>query len=324
MSEVKSSTIYNSLKYSKFKNIMIFVTLFLSALVAIGVTMLMMKPATTKTKTNPEITAEVYETALGRIIPLTVKATGGNSATCFTLTFDGEGAGLTDKYSFIDEKITVTDTYENDIIINREIGEDGAVNYYFNLENGQQTEFELACTSGVYVTTDFEKQEYLSLTSTDDEAIRKAEIEEMIKAENKAKAEEMTDASLNIVSGCGADLTSAKLNTVSSETINLTWSQENDFNVPLIRASSLNSVVAKDSLSETVDYIITEDPISGDYILRITGTGAMPDFTNNNQPWYIYRAKIKYIEVGDGITYIGTYAFSCVSSITSISIGEDV
>ena len=46
------------------------------------------------------------------------------------------------------------------------------------------------------------------------------------------------------------------------------------------------------------------------YTLTISGTGAMTDYSYASAvPWYNYRSNIKSIEIIDGVTTIGNYAF---------------
>ncbi|MCF0231296.1 MAG: leucine-rich repeat domain-containing protein, partial [Enterococcus sp.] len=59
--------------------------------------------------------------------------------------------------------------------------------------------------------------------------------------------------------------------------------------------------------------------------LRISGSGAMPDYRiNENSPWYSKRDSIKLIEIEKGVTSIGDYAFYGCSSLTNITIPEGV
>ena len=56
--------------------------------------------------------------------------------------------------------------------------------------------------------------------------------------------------------------------------------------------------------------------------LVISGNGAMEDYAKpNNAPWYAYRSKITDIEIGAGITCIGSYAFYG-TKCTNVSFAE--
>ncbi len=63
---------------------------------------------------------------------------------------------------------------------------------------------------------------------------------------------------------------------------------------------------------KTVKANITDDK-SGGYILNVEGTGTIKDFSSKiDPPWCEYRNKISEIKIGEGITEIGTNAFSAV------------
>ncbi|MDR1562107.1 MAG: leucine-rich repeat domain-containing protein [Dysgonamonadaceae bacterium] len=55
-------------------------------------------------------------------------------------------------------------------------------------------------------------------------------------------------------------------------------------------------------------------------VLTIKGEGNMRDFYIDNVPWSKYRLVIKEIEIGEGVTYIGSYAFFGCEAITEITI----
>lgn len=62
--------------------------------------------------------------------------------------------------------------------------------------------------------------------------------------------------------------------------------------------------------------------------LSIQGTGAIPDYSKNSstnvQPWTVYRDYITSIELSEGITAIGNYAFSNLPNITELTIPASV
>lgn len=69
----------------------------------------------------------------------------------------------------------------------------------------------------------------------------------------------------------------------------------------------------------------TFNPQSGK--LSIQGIGAIPNYgtgSNANQPWKVYRDYITSIELGEGITAIGNYAFSNLPKITELTIPASV
>ncbi|MDR1156506.1 MAG: leucine-rich repeat domain-containing protein [Bacteroidales bacterium] len=61
----------------------------------------------------------------------------------------------------------------------------------------------------------------------------------------------------------------------------------------------------------------------GDYILTISGNGAMESYYDV-PPWNQYRADIKNAVIQDGVITVGDGAFSHCSSMTSVTIGNSV
>ena len=56
-----------------------------------------------------------------------------------------------------------------------------------------------------------------------------------------------------------------------------------------------------------------------------TGEGRMEDYSFTHQaPWYQYLDNIRIVEITDGVTSIGTYAFFECSSLTSITMPNSV
>ncbi len=62
--------------------------------------------------------------------------------------------------------------------------------------------------------------------------------------------------------------------------------------------------------------------------LTVSGTGAMDDYSlwfgSNVQPWQDYRASIKTVSVGSGVTAIGEGAFGMLENLTSVTIASTV
>ena len=60
-------------------------------------------------------------------------------------------------------------------------------------------------------------------------------------------------------------------------------------------------------------------------LLKIIGTGAMKHYYYNSQaPWYSYISSIKSVEIEEGVTSIGDYAFQYCSGLTSVTIPNSV
>ena len=60
--------------------------------------------------------------------------------------------------------------------------------------------------------------------------------------------------------------------------------------------------------------------------LKITGNGAIPNFREfqNIAPWSNVKGNIKKITVGEGITYIGSYAFVGCTNVTEVRLPESL
>ncbi|MDR2840372.1 MAG: leucine-rich repeat protein, partial [Paludibacter sp.] len=61
-----------------------------------------------------------------------------------------------------------------------------------------------------------------------------------------------------------------------------------------------------------------------DSTLTISGTGAIPDFPSDDPPWYEHRNYTTAVDIQNGITSIGEYAFFNLSSLTSVTISNSV
>ena len=64
--------------------------------------------------------------------------------------------------------------------------------------------------------------------------------------------------------------------------------------------------------------------LDGSGTLTISGYGAMADYGWYSTPWYEYIDRIQSIVVGDGITYIGQYAFAECYCVTSVTLPDSV
>ena len=64
--------------------------------------------------------------------------------------------------------------------------------------------------------------------------------------------------------------------------------------------------------------------LDADGILTISGTGAMPDYTYDSSPWRKYADSIKAVVIEQGITAIGTFAFTECFNLESVSIPATV
>ena len=59
-------------------------------------------------------------------------------------------------------------------------------------------------------------------------------------------------------------------------------------------------------------------------VLTISGSGAMSNYTDGKQPWNSVATKVQTVQVEEGITSIGDYAFKGMSSLTSVQLPEGI
>ena len=92
----------------------------------------------------------------------------------------------------------------------------------------------------------------------------------------------------------------------------------------LLTAASIPALaeIKSGSCGEHVTY--TFDTASG--LLTLEGTGAMGNYgySTPSVPWYSYRTSITRALIKDGVTTIGTFAFSGCSSLTSVAMANSI
>ncbi len=59
-------------------------------------------------------------------------------------------------------------------------------------------------------------------------------------------------------------------------------------------------------------------------LLEISGEGAIPDYNNSGAPWNSCRSLIASVNIGNGVTGIGNYAFPWCTAMTSVTIPDSV
>ena len=78
-------------------------------------------------------------------------------------------------------------------------------------------------------------------------------------------------------------------------------------------------VIASGICGENLTWTLDENGV-----LTISGTGDMYDFASDNMPWADYAEDIKFVEIEDGATSIGDFAFFSLEAMTDISIANSV
>ena len=92
------------------------------------------------------------------------------------------------------------------------------------------------------------------------------------------------------------------------------------FFICILSALNINATVYEGSCGTNVRYSL--DTSTG--VLNITGTGAMTNFSPSYAPWYSYLSYIGVVEISNGVTSIGSYAFKSCFFLTSITIPNSV
>ena len=87
-----------------------------------------------------------------------------------------------------------------------------------------------------------------------------------------------------------------------------------------ICATTLAWADASGSCGENVTYSF----VSSTGTLTISGTGDMYSYSDeSDRPWHNYRSSIKKVVINNGVTSIGSGAFSYCTGLTSINVAED-
>ena len=95
------------------------------------------------------------------------------------------------------------------------------------------------------------------------------------------------------------------------------------YNDPLQKAN-IHFFVTSGKCGDNLTWTLYEDGV-----LSITGTGSMYVFSGNGSssdaaPWYSYRNEIKTVQIGDGATSIGDYAFAFCFYLADVTIPATV
>lgn len=291
------------------------------------------KPTVSVAQEGSEIVIENLSTKMGKTIPIKVKANAVGSDKCFVLTLSSVGAGLSDEYSFNEDNQTkITDESGKKITLNRYIAGDGAVNYWFELSNGESSEFSLNCTSGVYVVTEHEINDYNYGTVLDENGkeitLSESEIIENIKLEKQAENKNSEKIEMKVFFGSGENFESAMKDSSEREDFLLEWNATKGKNL-VMRSSfaGIEKYVDGGQLTDTITWKYTKNEIANTSTLIISGTGDMPNYTSSNYNTSPWRQKgytsFNKIVIEDGITRIGNHTLRSLQA-TAFSIGKDV
>lgn len=288
------------------------------------------KPTISVAQEGSEIVIENSSTKMGEIIPIKVKANAVGSDKCFVLTLSSVGAGLSEEYSFDENnKAEITDDSGKTITLNKYVAGDGAVNYWFELNSGESSEFSLNCTSGIYVATEHDINDYEPKTTLDENGneitLSEDEIIEMIKSEKQAENENSEKLEMRVFFGSGENFESAMTDSSEREDFLLEWNVVKGKRLAMRSSfASVEKYVDSGTVTDTISWTYTKNELTGSSTLTISGTGAMPDYsTSANTPWYQKGYKCSKIVIEDGITRIGSNSLNNLKA-TSFSIGKDV
>lgn len=105
-----------------------------------------------------------------------------------------------------------------------------------------------------------------------------------------------------------------------------------------VPASSIYDYQSTERWSEFTNYQSLEDyasisgtcgtnltwKLNGEGKLTIEGTGEMPDYSGEDEPWNEYKESITSITISEGVTNIGSYAFFRYNNLISINFAEGV
>lgn len=64
--------------------------------------------------------------------------------------------------------------------------------------------------------------------------------------------------------------------------------------------------------------------LSEDFVLTLSGTGEMPDFTYNGAPWSEYKIAVRHVVIENGITSVGSYTFDSHDALIDVSFADSV
>lgn len=291
-----------------------------------------------KAQENSKISVENTDIYMTGTLPINVYAEAIGSKKCFVLTLSSVGAGLSEEYVFDENNMTkIIDKNGKSVTLNRNIGGDGAVNYWFNLDEGEIREFSLNCVSGTYVVTENEINEYQPEIMFDENnketVLTKNEIIENIKLSKQAENSNAEKIKMTVFFGVGDSFKTAMENSADSETLSLCWNSPDSKKSGLKKLRLMSGFTSTEKyidggqLTDTASWKYTKNTLTNETTLTVFGTGPMPDYNYSespNTPWNQNGIKsATRVVIEDGITAIGNNTFR-MFKCGSVSIGKDV
>jgi len=91
--------------------------------------------------------------------------------------------------------------------------------------------------------------------------------------------------------------------------------------IAVIPTNAYAAEVASGNCGDTVTWSLDDAGV-----LTVSGTGAMTDYAfdssiqGTNAPWYSHKEAITTVVIGEGITYVGSYAFMNLERVTSVNL----
>ncbi len=129
------------------------------------------------------------------------------------------------------------------------------------------------------------------------------------------------------------NFTSITCNAVTPPSIDNSFPSTDASALVYVPAASIEAYKAAEGWNKFTNWMIASGTcgdnltwkLSDDGELIIEGTGTMYNYSNNPAaPWHSYRSLIKSVNIKDGVTSIGSWAFAQCSALTDVSIAESV
>lgn len=73
------------------------------------------------------------------------------------------------------------------------------------------------------------------------------------------------------------------------------------------------------TVSDSITWSLSED-----FVLTLSGSGEMPDFTYDSIPWSAYRSGVRHAVISDGITSVGAYSFDSHDRLCDVVLPDSL